>query len=203
METRPEYVELCELEVLGRALAEGNCPTELELAIGFECFDETLRNRTFKKGLDLNRLRALAEDMAPYGYRLKCYFMLKPVPEFDDEAAIADVHAAIVWLGALAQETGVRIDLHLNPTYVARGTALETDFAEGRFTPPRLIDAARAAQPAGEHKLSIFIGLSDEGLAVPGGSFIREGDEHLVAELERFNRSQDFGILEELITAKV
>ena len=155
METRPEYVELCELEVLSRALAEGEQATQLELAVGFEVFDEELRNKTFQKGLDLDRLTALAKEMAPYDYRLKCYFMLKPVVEFDAEAAVADVHAAIQWLSTLSQQTGLRIDLHLNPTYVARGTGLEEDFKAGRFTPP--LSTTQPAPPRRQRHRSLNI----------------------------------------------
>jgi hypothetical protein len=39
------------------------------------------------------------------------------------------------------------------------------------------------------------VGLSDEGLAVPGGSFIREEEEHLIVMLEQFNQTQDYTIL--------
>ena len=40
--------------------------------------------------------------------------------------------------------------------------------------------------------------LYDEGLAVPGGTFLREGDETLVAALAQFNRTQDFQTVEAL-----
>ena len=44
LETRPEYVDWEELEVLSRALKEGETQTTLEVAIGFEAFDDTIRN---------------------------------------------------------------------------------------------------------------------------------------------------------------
>jgi uncharacterized Fe-S cluster-containing MiaB family protein len=88
------------------------------------------------------------------------------------------------------------MNLHLNPTYVAAGTPLATAFEQRQYSPPRLRDVARAAKAARDGALSIFIGLNEEGLAVHGGSFIRDGEEHVVGELERFNRTQDFGILD-------
>jgi hypothetical protein len=57
---------------------------------------------------------------------------------------------------------------------------------------------ASAAKHARGKPLSIFIGLFDEGLAVEGGSFLRQGDEGIVKELERFNRTQDYDILDRL-----
>ena len=40
MESRPEYVDMEELEFISRALAEGETPTQLEIAVGFEAFDD-------------------------------------------------------------------------------------------------------------------------------------------------------------------
>jgi hypothetical protein len=45
----------------------------------------------------------------------------------------------------------------------------------------------------------MFLGLNDEGLTVPGGSFLREGDEPMIDLLERFNRTQDFELLRAVI----
>lgn len=199
LETRPEYVDLAELEFLHRALSEDAAGIALELAIGFEAFDDQIRNEVFRKGLELERFEAFIAELAPFGFSVKCYFMQKPVPRMTDEEAIEDIRRAIDYLDRLATRFSVRINLHLNPTYVAFGTPLEQHFNEGTYKPPLLIDVATAALHAKEKQPSVFIGLYDEGLAVPGGSFIREGDEFLVARLEEFNRTQDYGLLEKLV----
>lgn len=196
LETRAEYVEVAELEFLSRALAESDGDSTLEIAIGFEAFDDHIRNDVFFKGLTLKRLEQLVEDMAPYGFHLKCYFMQKPIPGMTESEAIADIHDAIDYLGFLSDKFKVPINMHLNPTYVATGTKLEEAFLEGQFTPPFLRNVARAALQARNTPISIFIGLNDEGLAAEGGSFIRRGEEELVELLEEFNRTQDFEILE-------
>lgn len=200
LETRSEYVELAELEFLHRALSEESDPIDLELAIGFEAFDEHMRNAVFRKGLELSDFEAFVADVAPFGFAIKSYFMQKPVPQMSDEEAVEDIRSAIDYLDGLAARFNVRINMHLNPTYVSTGTMLAKFFAEGRYAPPRLIDVAKAALHAKGKKPSVFIGLYDEGLAVPGGSFIREGEEALVTQLEAFNRTQDFGILESLFS---
>jgi len=192
LETRVEYVDPPELEFMARALREGESPTALELAIGFEAFDDHLRNEVFRKGLNLPQFESLVQTVARHGFRLKCYFMQKPVPQMSDEAAIRDVHAAIDYLSGLARATGVPINLHLNPTYVAFGTPLEASFRRGEYTPPRLPDVARALLRAEGTPITVFAGLSDEGLACEGGSFIRPGDEPWVQCLEAFNRTQDY-----------
>jgi radical SAM enzyme (TIGR01210 family) len=199
IETRPEYVDLAELEFIARALAEGDTPTRLELAIGFEAFDDGIRNHLFQKGLDKKKFERLVEDAARYAFHIKCYFMQKPVPGLSDEDAVIDIYRAVDYLADLATREHARLNLHLNPTFAARGTPLETAFRNGEFRPPRLTDVARAALHAAGKPLSVFIGLSDEGLAVQGGSFLLPGEERLVAQLETFNRTQNFAILEKIV----
>jgi radical SAM enzyme (TIGR01210 family) len=189
-------VELEELEFISRVLAEGDSAPQLEIAIGFEAFDDRIRNDVFKKGLSLDVFECLARDLAKYGFHIKCYFMQKPVPEMSDEQAIQDIHRAIEYLGRVARDHEVVINLHLNATYVGAGTLLEEAFRQGRYSPPRLQDVAAAARHAREQPISVFLGLNDEGLAIEGGSPIREGEEELVETLEEFNRTQNYDLLD-------
>lgn len=196
IESRPEYVDTAELEFLARVLAEGDTPTRLEIAVGFEAFDDRIRNEVFDKGLALSTFEQFVGRIAPYGYWLKCYFMQKPVPLMSDEEAVADIHRALDYLGQMSADRRLRVNMHLNPTYVASGTALEEAFRRGHYAPPLLRDVARAARAGRGKPLSVFIGLDDEGLAVEGGSFVRPGDGPLVDALQRFNRTQDYAILD-------
>jgi len=192
LETRVEFVDEPELEFLARALKEGNIQTELELAIGFEAFDDQIRNRAFDKGLTLAGFECLCRLVAKFGYHLKCYFMQKPVPDLSDEKAIEDIRQAIDYLAGQARAHRIPINMHLNPTYVATGTRLQQQFDLGRYTPPFLRDVAEAALHAEGKSISLFIGLSDEDLACPGGSFLRRGEKRRIAAIEEFNRTQDF-----------
>lgn len=199
LETRAEYVDPPELEFLARALKEGATPTTLELAVGFEAFDDQIRNRRFLKGLTLAQFEKLCAMVAAHQFRLKCYFMQKPVPGMTDDEAVRDIHRAIEYLDGQATQHGLPLNVHLNPTYVATGTPLAQSFAKGEYVPPRLVDVARAALHARGRRLTVFVGLSDEGLACPGGSFIRPGDEAILGQLEAFNRSQDYDLLQRIV----
>lgn len=192
LETRPEYVDLHELEFISRALKEGATPTGLELSIGFEVFDDSLRNDVFQKGLELSKFEAFVKKVAQYGFDISCYFMQKPIVEMSDEAAIEDIRSGIKYLGEVARKYGVSLTMYLNPTYAAKGTELERAFNEGRYVPPMLADVASAVMAADGENVRIFVGLNDEGLAIEGGSFIRPGDESMVAALADFNETQDF-----------
>ena len=198
LETRVEYVDVSELGVLARALQESPSKTNLEIAVGFEAFDDQIRNRLFLKGFGLKGFERLVEKLAKHSFRLKCYFMLKPVAGMSDAAAVKDIHEAIDYLSELATRHQVRINLHLNPTYVARGTKLAEAFARGEYTPPKVSDAARAVLHARGKNLTVFVGLNDEGLAVPGGSFAKPEDAEILRLLESFNRTQDYTLLEKV-----
>lgn len=195
IESRPEYVDDVELEILARALQEGKTLTTLEIAVGVEVFDNDIRNHVFGKGLRMKNLDDLVVRLAAHGFHLKCYFMFKPVADelMSSTQAIEDIHAAIKYLSDLLDRIPhSTISIHLNPTYVANGTPLETLFLEHKYTPPYLSDVVEAVRFGKGRGIPIFIGLNDEGLAVPGGSFIRPGDEHLIKRLEAFNRTQNY-----------
>lgn len=199
LETRAEYIDEAELEFLGRAIKEAHTEdATLELAIGFEAFDDGVRNRVFNKGVSLAGFERVVDLVSRHRFQLKTYFMQKPVPDMSDQQGIDDVRHAIDYLAGLAREHNVVIGMHLNPTYVARGTPLQQAFDRGDYTPPTLVDVARAVLNGRGKSLPIYIGLYDEGLAVPGGSFIRPGDDETVAVLQRFNTSQDYALLERL-----
>lgn len=195
LETRPEYVDIPELEFLARSLKEGEMPTDLELAVGFEAFDDRIRNKAFRKGLSLRSFEECAGKAARHGFRLRCYFMQKPVVGMTDAEAIADIRNGIDYLADVATRHNLRVNMHLNPTYVARGTPLAEAFARGEYAPPRLADVATAVRYAQGKRVAITVGLNDEGLAVEGGSFLRPEEEHLRLALDRFNETQDFAVL--------
>ncbi|MBN2531676.1 MAG: hypothetical protein JXB88_02225 [Spirochaetales bacterium] len=196
IESRAEYVDLAELETIHRAIKEGDTPTDLEIAIGFEAFDECIRNEHFKKGLTLDVVENLADMISRYQFRLKTYFMLKPVPGLSEEDAIDDIKEGIHYLDSIAEKYNIKINMHLNPTFAANGTPLAEAFKAGTFTPPLLTSVKEAIRASRGTRISVFAGLNDEGLAVPGGSFIRPGDEALIDLLEEFNRTQDYSLLE-------
>jgi len=204
LESRPEHVDWEELELISRAMHEGSMNT-LEIAIGFEIFDDRIRNAVFHKGLTKHRFERFIQTVGEHSahkehdFSVKCYFMLKPVADMTDEEAVADIHRAIQYLSRLQRKHQVAINMHLNPTFVARGTVLEEQFRAGEYQPPTLLDTARAVLPAKDQPISVCFGLNDEGLAVPGGSFVRDGDAKTLKQLDRFNATQDYGPLEALV----
>lgn len=188
LETRVEYIDHTELAWLDRVRRESDL--EIELAIGFEAFDDDVRNRDFRKALPISAFEAALDKLEPYGFGIRTYFMLKPVASMGTYAAIRDIHQAIKYLGETRVNNCV---MHLNPTYVAGKTSLEKAFNRGEYKPPTLMDAALSILPGAMYPgIGVFLGLNDEGNAVAGGSFRRRGDEAIADALENFNRTQDY-----------
>jgi len=199
IETRPEFVDIEEIEFIQRALFEGNTPTKIELCIGFEAFNDKIRNEFFDKGLTLDTFENFIKIISKYNYNIKCYFMQKPTPNMNDHEAVLDIQNAIDYLSDINEKYNTNINIHLNPTFVAKGTVLEKAFNNGRYSPPKLIDVAKAVLHAKDKNISFFIGLSDERLSVTGGSFMRKGEENIVEKLNMFNKTNNYSIIEELL----
>jgi radical SAM enzyme (TIGR01210 family) len=197
LETRPEYVSLREMEFLSHIRQE-TILENIEIAIGVEAFSDHIRNVRFNKNLSIEAIEHLIERVSAYHFGVKCYFMFKPVSHMTTIEAINDIQSAIDFLDGCAQKYNVDINLHLNPTYVARGTCLASEFLQGLYEPPYLIDIVQAVKLGKGKRLNIFVGLNDEGLAVEGGSFLRAGDEGLVKTLEEFNKTQNYALLQKL-----
>jgi radical SAM enzyme (TIGR01210 family) len=201
IETRPEYVRKSELNFLHHCVKDSGKNFQIEIAIGFEAFDDRVRNSVFHKGLKLETFERFVSRLSEYKYRLKCYFMQKPVPGMSDEEAVKDIQNAMLYLDSMAIRYGIEINMHLNPTYVAKGTMLEDAFITKAYAPPKLQDVARAVVYGKGRMthLTVFIGLSDEGLAVDGGSFIRPGEEGILASMSKFNETQDYSFLASVV----
>ncbi|MBI4862675.1 MAG: hypothetical protein HY815_20805 [Candidatus Riflebacteria bacterium] len=191
LESREEYVEDWELKVL-RQILGGRA--ELEITLGFETHDERIRNRVLNKGLTVKRFEKLLEMLAANGVRLKCYVMLKPDVMLTEEQGIEEAVRTIEYLGQVAGTYRVAMAVHLNPTYVARGTRLERQFKENGYLPPDLDSIFRVVLSTQRVGLWTYVGLDDEGLAATDSAFRCERlpRQAATAALERFNATNDY-----------
>ena len=195
IETRVEYARVSELEFIERALKEGEQTINLELAVGVEVFNNKIRNRIYKKGLSNKTFERFSANIAHFGYQLKTYFMLKPVPDMSDEEAVADIVNAVVYLDSISERYSLKINLHLNMTYVSTGTKLMEAFENKQYSLASLRLVPKVILAAENTRLTVYVGLYDEGLAIKGGHFEKEGNIQLIKMLHQFNQTQDYGLL--------
>lgn len=195
-ETRAEFVNDETLNLIRQSLMDSGKHVEIEVAIGVEIFDERLRNRYYHKGLSSANLEKAIRSLVSSGIALRCYFMYRPLPEMTRDSAAEDIRNAAAFLDRFFHaSSGAAITMHLNPTYVSIGSELENAFRRGEYLPVNLGEVEELVASMEGHRISIYVGLNDEGLAVEGGSFLNPETEDVLLRLRRFNRTQDFKIL--------
>jgi radical SAM enzyme (TIGR01210 family) len=195
IETRAEYALVSEFESIERALKKGKRTIALELAVGVEVFNNKIRNRIYKKGLSNKTFERFAAKVASFNYQLKTYFMLKPVPDMSDEEAVTDIINAVVYLDSISERYNLKINLHLNMTYVSTGTKLMEAFEKNQYSLASLSLVPKAILAAENTRLTVYLGLYDEGLAIEDGHFEKVGNLQLIKMLHQFNQTQDYGLL--------
>ncbi len=214
-ETRISFIDSHEIGMLRNALLQerhlwDSTKAELEFAIGMEAFDPEIR-RWYDKGFHRSEFQIMLERHARPArdtVRIKIHFMQKPIV-MSDEDAVRDVMNGIDYLAEQATAHGVRINMHLNPTYAARHTFLEEKLYAGDWDPPKLEDVIRAVLHAKGKNITVFVGLNDEGMAVTRrpdgtpvqGTCLRPEHEHLHVAIEQFNKTGDFTVLERAVAA--
>jgi len=205
VESRPEFVTDEALAAARGALGRGSGP-RLAVAVGLESADDEIRLRRIRKGFSLESFERAAAAIARAGAELVVYLLLKPIGTGEEEA-VADVLASGEYLIALASRLGVGspapgrraswLRVALEPVFVPDGTPLAAELRAGRYSPPSLWSALRAARDLSARGLAVHVGLSPEGMAqggVPQGC--AECTAPLRAALASFNATQDTRDLE-------
>jgi len=167
-ETRiDDYTDFVQLQFISQEVKQINPNILLELAIGFEIFDDTLRNGYYRKGLEKIILENKVKDLSTTDVSLKIYMMYKAVPDeyMDVEEAINDINKASKYFAHLSNLYDTRINLHISPTYLATGTQLYKDYKNGLYTPLQTKDIKKLYENLNvEENLSYYISMNDEGL---------------------------------------
>ena len=167
IESRIEYLNEHQLQTIQEVLsAHEDRDIQIEIALGFEIFDDEIRNGYYKKGFHKSHLEKLMPLFSKYNISLKWYMMYKAVPQMSTEDAIVDINNVSNYAHELIKKYAVDINLHISPTYVAVGTLLEKEFNEGNYTPPgpKEIDQL-CNELASFSNVSYYISLNDEGLS--------------------------------------
>ena len=167
-ETRiDDYTDFVQLQSISQEVKQINPNILLELAIGFEIFDDTLRNGYYRKGLEKIILENKVKDLSTTDVSLKVYMMYKAVPDeyMDVEEAINDINKASKYFAYLSNLYDTKINLHISPTYLATGTQLYKDYKNGLYTPLQTKDIKKLYENLNvEENLSYYISMNDEGL---------------------------------------
>jgi radical SAM enzyme (TIGR01210 family) len=168
LETRiDDYTDFEQLKNISNKIKKYSKNISLELAIGFEIFDDNLRNGYYKKGLEKSILEEKVKSLSTIDISLKIYMMYKAVPDkyMSIDQSIDDINNASLYFTNLAQKNGIKINLHISPTYLATGTQLYKDFTNGLYTPLVTKDIEKLFNNLKIYdELSYYISMNDEGL---------------------------------------
>ncbi|WP_455756442.1 hypothetical protein [Sulfurimonas sp.] len=167
IESRIEYLNEHQLKTIEEVVsAHEERNIQIEIALGFEIFDDEIRNGYYKKGFNKSDLEKLMPLFSKYNISLKFYMMYKAVPNMSTKNAIADINNASVYAHELFNEYSVGINIHISPTYVAVGTLLEKEFNEGNYEPPGPKEVNKLCNELILYNnVSYYISLNDEGLS--------------------------------------
>lgn len=179
----------------------------LQISTGYETQDPFLRNSILCKGYPERMLLQFYKKcnaiFQKTGFRIYCdeNVLLKPAAGITDQEAISECVQTILHLKRLGKLYNVGVSIRINPTFVAKGSALHQKFIEKKYTPPKLADVIEVLQKCKENdiNLPIFIGLNEENLCVKNGSFFanNEPDKKNFQLLKMFNRDQNISLFEE------
>ena len=162
-----------------------------ELAIGFEIFDDELRNNYYKKGIKKEILEKNIKNLNNLDINIRIYMMFKAVPDeyMDIKKAIEDINNAAKYFAELNKKYNVNFILHITPTYLSKGTKLYKDYQKGLYTPVTLNNINELYNELEIcPNIKYYISLNNEGL---GDEYFSKKEYRkfltLKRQIEKFN----------------
>ncbi|GAA2455888.1 hypothetical protein GCM10010191_88980 [Actinomadura vinacea] len=198
LETRAEFAT----EALLDELVELVSPKRLTLKIGLESADPQVRERILRKKMDLGGFERVVRSLGERDIGLASYVLVKADPSHSDTDGRADAIATCEYLKDLCKSSNTRLTLRVNSMYRAEGSLWSTWAESQGWTPPSLFDIAEVMYAVADEDVQVFAGLSEEGLATPGGHFEAREDFQpwALTALEEYNRSGKIDLLRQVAT---
>lgn len=192
LESRCEHITE---EILGKVADAAN-GMEIEMGIGLESINETVRNEIFLKGMTLRAYERAVAELRRFRMRALAYVIVKP-PFVNEAQAIDDAVATAEY----AFQVGTAA-VSLEPIGVEPHTVTDLMHKRGRFTPAWLwsvIEIARRTKGFGELRIG---GFQFSPLPVTTPKNCDECTERVLAAIDQYNLTYELPGLEELDCAK-
>ncbi len=174
----------------------------LEVSIGVESSNESIRNSVIKKDLSWEELQLAMETVGDFrnqNVTFQTYLLVKP-QTLSEREAIEDAVQSAVDVANLATKANVPTRIAFEPVFVTHGTELEKHFLAGQYTPVNLWSVLEVVQRTHFHPqirnnpnvIGIFVGMSDEQLSAGRlASSCPKCQAKLLAAIETYNATQD------------
>lgn len=185
-ESRAEYVTLEKLQE-SKALLKDKI---VEFAIGLESADDYIRNSIIKKGLSKKSFERVISLTRQAGCNFLVYLLIKP-PGLSEKEAIADAVSSVKYVFETTRKYGIDTRVAFEPVFVCQNTRLEDLYLKAEYRLLNLWSIVEVIKKTHRYG-TIFVGLSDENLSMERmPNSCHRCYQKLVAEIERFNRTQD------------
>ncbi len=185
-ETRPEYVFPEHILPFLEGVDDGSCEKPLYVAMGLETSNDTIRNRSIKKGFSYGDYTRASDTAHSLGAGVKAYLLMKP-PYLTERDAIDDMVATIRELGNVPEI------ISMNPCTVQQGCDLEWLWKRKEYRPPYLWSVLSVLLSADRFIACDPVG----GGSVRGPHNCGRCDREIVQALRDYYRDGDRGRLEQ------
>ncbi|OGD83009.1 hypothetical protein A2165_01530 [Candidatus Curtissbacteria bacterium RBG_13_40_7] len=128
VESRAEFVTMEKMLQYAQAI-DGK---ELEIALGLESMNDSVRNKCLAKGLSKETFEQAVRICHHFGFKAFAYVYLKPHC-LTEEEAIQDAIETIKYCFQIGVD-----EVSLSCAFVQKNTLLEKLYNEGKFVPPKL-----------------------------------------------------------------
>lgn len=157
---------------------------------GFETIDSYIRDKILCKNEPLDTFLYGLDRIAETRSELTAYVLFKPSPMMSDEEAFIEAEKSIDYLIEQCSTRSIAITIRLNPMYAASGSKWARIAHKNRaYKPPRLTDVMKLAEKKAREGVSVYIGLSYEGINEPDGIYTGREDysPRLIKPIKLFN----------------
>ena len=193
IESRPEFIIDNKSELIKLKKLWGD--RIFELGMGLETADDRLRQEQMNKGFSYDDFCRAAEILAELNIDLLAYVFFKP-PSLTEREAIEDSVNTIHKLSELTEKFNLNIKAALQPAFVAKGTALEKLYLEGKYQTPNLWSVVEIIKRTAYLPVDLQVGLSDEGLSEGRVAYsCLKCYDSIISALRQFNSS---GVLDDI-----
>jgi radical SAM enzyme (TIGR01210 family) len=168
LETRLEFVKPETINQIDMVAPRAR----INILTGFETLNSCIRNKILGKQQTLEQFEEGLDKVAEASADLTAFVLFKPSQMMTDSEAYMEASASIDYLVEQCEERNVDLTIRLNPMYAAKGTIwAEIACHTSEYKPPRLTDVIDLAYQKSQEGVSVYIGLSTEGLNESWGSY--------------------------------
>lgn len=159
IESRPEFITGKKINDALKLLNG----IKLEVAIGVESSNNTIRSILLNKGFSLSEIEISVKLLSKLGAYFLGYVLVKPLG-LNEKEAIEDAIKTTIFIFNLGKKYNILTRVALEPFYIPRNSTAEKEYYKGHYKPLRLWSLIKILERT-DNLGRIFISLNDEGLS--------------------------------------